>query len=193
MISNLRITKLPDEPDDRHGAARSYCLKIIKDFYDIDYTSAWHADLDSLITSSRTNWYSSLNQGAFWLCQNEAGDILGTCGIYNMKWKPGTLNRLISYYSDGAAVCQLSRMYIREDLRGHGIGRRLEAYAASEAGALNYRDIYLHADSRALSTLAFWDACGYVRLGFENELQIIDYNKKLHPEGCSFPLIDIIS
>ncbi|WJR67084.1 GNAT family N-acetyltransferase [Neorhizobium sp. CSC1952] len=181
MIPNLRVTKLSDEPDDRHGAARSYCLKIIKDFYNIDYTPAWHADLDSLITSSRTNWYSSLNRGAFWLCQNEAGDILGTCGIYNMYWKPDTLYRLMPYYPDSTAVCQLSRMYIREDMRGRGIGRKLEAEAISEAVRLNYRDIYLHADAEARDTLAFWDARQYVRIGHNEELHIVDYNKKLHP------------
>lgn len=181
MISNIRVSKLPDEPDGRHDAARSYCLKIIKEFYNFDYTPLWHADLDSLITTSHTNWYSSLNRGAFWICQNEGGDIVGTCGIYGMKWKPDTLGRLNFQYPDGSQVCQLSRMYIRDDMRGRGLGRKIEAQAVLEAKSLDYRDIYLHADSNAIGTLAFWDACGYVRLGFETELQIVDYGKELHP------------
>lgn len=178
MIPNIRMTKLPDEPDERHDAARSYCMGIIKDFYNIEYTPAWHADLDSLLTSNSLNWYSSLNRGAFWLCQNAGGDIVGTCGIYDMMWKPRTLNRLHSHYPEGSNICQLSRMYIREDMRGRGIGRRLEVAAAAEAERLGYEDIYLHADFKAVSTLGFWDACGYVRIGYDKELQIIDYNKK---------------
>ncbi|MDR6100576.1 GNAT superfamily N-acetyltransferase [Agrobacterium larrymoorei] len=181
MTLELRITKLPNEPDDRHIAARDYCLKIIKDFYNIDHTPEWHADLDSLVTTSNTNWYSSLNKGAFWICQNERAEIIGSCGIYSMRWKPATLRRLSKYYSDGSGVCQLSRMYVREDLRGCGIGSSIEKEASLEAIQLQYNQIYLHADSRATDTLAYWTARKYLQIGRDEQLMIVDYNKKLHP------------
>lgn len=97
-----------------------------------------------------------------------------------MAWKPETLKRLNSHYQANSTICQLSRMYIRADMRRRGIGANLEGRAAEKATELDYKNIYLHADMRASGTLDYWYARGYSKLSQNIEMKIIDFNKKLH-------------
>lgn len=174
---HFNIRKLADTPTDSHAAARTFCLQSIKEIYGIDYTPGWHVDLDSLLLQAGESWYSSANGGAFWICENTEGEITATCGLYAMKWKPETLARVAGSFVD-ERTCQVSRMYVREDIRRHGIGSKLEYTASCAAAKLGYQSIYLHADAGTQSALNFWKSRGYRELGLDQEFSIVEFKKE---------------
>jgi len=144
--------------------ARGFCLRIIRDFYGIDYNKDWHADLDSLIGPQENGWYSPRNGGAFRIVRDEAGTIIATGGLYDLARKPGTAARLTERYGS-RKTCQIARVYLEPNLRGKGLGRRIVAMLEDDARALGYHTAYLHADAQTPATLSFWAGRGYAQFG----------------------------
>jgi N-acetylglutamate synthase-like GNAT family acetyltransferase len=65
--------------------------------------------------------------GIFEIIENEAGELLGTCGLYPMT---------------GETV-ELRKMYFAKSFRGHGFGKKTLQRMIEKARQLGYQKIYL--------------------------------------------------
>ncbi|MGI2032184.1 GNAT family N-acetyltransferase [Rhizobium panacihumi] len=144
--------------------ARRFCLRIIRDFYGIDYNADWHADLDSLTGPAEHGWYCARNGGAFRSITDHSGRIIATGGLYNLDRKPATAARLADRFGQHK-TCQIARVYLDPAVRGTGLGSRMVAMLEDDARALGYATAYLHADAQTPATLAFWAGRGYGQFG----------------------------
>lgn len=147
-----------------HEAARNFCLATIKEVYGIDHRADWHADLDSLLLGE-ASWFSAKNGGAFWTVRDPRGELVATAGVYDLRLKPATRERLLERYPNGENVCQLVRVYVRQDRRGSNLGTMLTDVAETYASHQGYEIVYLHADAKAERTLKFWSSVGYQSFG----------------------------
>lgn len=159
-IESLTATAKSEEAQD----ARTFCLRIIRDFYGIDYNSDWHADLDSLTGPAKNGWYSPQNGGGFRIVRDDAGTIIATGGLYDLARKPATSARLSERYG-AQKICQIARVYLDPALRGKGLGSRIVSALEADARVLGYDIAYLHADAQTPATLAFWASRGYREFG----------------------------
>src|SRR5262249_8891815 len=125
------------------------------------YRRVWHEDLDSLLQPAIANHYSRHHRGAFWVLQNQAGEIAATAAIRHLGWKPNIVTMFPERYPRREDIASIWRVYVRKDLRRHGLGRWLTALCEAEATLLGYRTMYLHATSGALATVNFWQSVGY--------------------------------
>lgn len=164
-VADLTLSRLGDEPGPDHAAARAFCLSVIKEFYGFDYRPDWHADLDSLTKPSAQSHFSAANRGAFWTLRTGDGAIAATVGVKRLAWHPNVLEALPGRYPDVEKVATLMRCYVRKEMRGQGIGARLNEVCEDEARRLGYGTMYLHASADAPATIAFWTARGYAQIG----------------------------
>jgi GNAT superfamily N-acetyltransferase len=164
-VADLILSRLGDGPGPDHAAARAFCLSVIKEFYGFDYRPDWHVDLDSLTKPAPQSHFSAVNRGAFWTLTTPDGAIVATTGLGRLAWRPNVLEALPGRYPDVDKVATLMRCYVRKDLRGQGIGARLNALCEAEAHRLGYTTMYLHASADAPATIAFWTARGYAPIG----------------------------
>jgi GNAT superfamily N-acetyltransferase len=171
---DLKLSLLPDHPTHQHAEARAFCLAVIKEFYNFDYNPDWHVDLDSLLLSPKQNQYSRFNRGAFWTLSERDGRIVATAGIRALRWKPKVVEAFSQRYSAPEKICSLWRVYVRKDRRGAGIGKWFNGVVDSEAVALGYDTMYLHATATAAATIGFWTASGYQNLGGDTETTHFD-------------------
>jgi len=154
-----------DAPLATRTEARAFCLRIIKDFYKIDYTPAWHTDLDSLSDTSPEGWFSKGKRGAFLVVRDEEQRIVAAGGLYGLQNKPALAIRLQDRYRDAASVCQIVRVYLEPDLRRKGLGRAIASALEEKARDLGYVTSYLHADAQTPDALSFWRSQGYIEFG----------------------------
>lgn len=157
--------RLPDRPGAVHAAARRFCLDTIEQVYGIGYRPDWHADLDGLCLGAELNRYAAMHRGTFWTLSDPDGAIVATAGIHHLGWKPATCGLFPGRYPSPDQVGSMSRVYIRSDLRGAGVGTWLVRLVEAEAAAMGYRTLYLHAASDTPASLAFWRSCGYAAFG----------------------------
>lgn len=154
-----------DAPSATRTEAREFCLRIIKDFYKIDYTPAWHTDLDSLLDTSPQGWFSKERRGAFLLVRDEEQRIVAAGGLYGLQNKPATATRLQDRYRDAVNVCQIVRVYLEPHWRRKGMGGAIVSALEGTARDLCYVTSYLHADAQTPETLGFWRSQGYSEFG----------------------------
>lgn len=154
-----------DAPAEMRTKARAFCLRIIKEFYDIGYTPAWHADLDSMSGAKSRNWFSTERGGGFLLVRDGRGAIAGAGGLYGLINKPLTADRLRDRYRDPTHVCQIVRVYLDPLVRGKGLGTAMVEALETEARNLGYVTSYLHAEAQTPNTLSFWKSRGYREFG----------------------------
>lgn len=174
----LTLTRLTDDTTPLHTATRAFCLTVIEEVYGFAYRPDWHADLDSLLRVGGDNQYAAVNRGAFWVAHTEDGALAATIGIKHLDWQPALLAALASRYPDPASVATLTRAYVRQDLRGQGMGRWLTALCEDMATSLGYRTVYLHTNADAAAATRFWTREGWREFGnfgfsthFEKHLQ----------------------
>lgn len=153
--------------DDKLSAseARAFCLRMIKEFYDIDYTESWHGDLDSLLSDGSENWFSEPNRGSFYHARDASGSVVAVGGLYDLRRKPSTQKRIGDRYDQNTQICQIVRVYLDAKFRGNGIGGEIAALLECDALRFGYDVCYLHADAQTASTLNFWKKCGYQDFG----------------------------
>lgn len=144
---------------------RTFCLRTVKQFYGIDYTPAWHADLDSLLRPETENWFSTSNRGSLYFARDQKGEVIAAGGLYGLSRKPATAERFAARYADADRVCQIVRVYLDASVRRNGLGQQIVNLLEVDAKALGYGTSYLHADAEASGTLAFWRRCGYREFG----------------------------
>ncbi|HEY6459284.1 MAG TPA: GNAT family N-acetyltransferase [Polyangiaceae bacterium] len=85
--------------------------------------------------------------GAFWVAADEAGLLLGTCGVFPVA--PG-------HY-------ELRKMYLHPRSRGLGLGKRLLDEAVAWTRARGGRALVLDTTEQMERAIAFYEANGFVR------------------------------
>lgn len=85
--------------------------------------------------------------GAFWVARDEAGALLGTCGVFPL----------------GDGDWELRKMYLRTSARGRGVGKRFLAEVLSFARAHGGRRLVLDTTHQMTAAIAFYEANGFVR------------------------------
>jgi putative acetyltransferase len=103
------------------------------------------ADLEDLGTSyiAGGGWFAVL--------EDSHGDPVGCVGLYPL---PSS--------GRGRRVCELRKMYLRREARGHGHGRRLLEEAISRARELGFQTVVLETASTLTDAIAL-----YTRFGFQ--------------------------
>lgn len=173
---DFRLSLLADSGG-KGGQARQFCLDVIKEFYGFDYRPDWHGDLDSLLLPPTGNHFSDLHRGAFWTVENGQGEIVATTGIRHLGWKPNCAALFFDLYGDGTGIASLWRQYVRKDMRGRGLGKKLAALCENEGLSRGYQRMYLHASSHASATVGFWKSRDYVAIADDGET--IHFDKPL--------------
>ncbi|MBM3267038.1 MAG: GNAT family N-acetyltransferase [Candidatus Sericytochromatia bacterium] len=84
--------------------------------------------------------------GVFEVVEDAGGRCVGTVGLYPLD--------------DG--VCELRKMYLARDARGHGLGKRLLARTVDRARALGFRRVELETASALVEAIGL-----YRRFGFQ--------------------------
>jgi putative acetyltransferase len=89
--------------------------------------------------------------GMFELLEDNEGRLLGCVGLYPLL-APGDATR---------RTCELRKMYLRPEARGHGLGRRLLERALRRAAELGFAVVVLETASNLTDAIAL-----YIRYGF---------------------------
>ena len=79
------------------------------------------------------------------VAEDDAGRIVGSCGIYALE--PG--------------VCELRKMYVLPSARGHGLGKKFLERALARARALGYRRIELDTASCLKEAIGLYRKYGF--------------------------------
>jgi GNAT superfamily N-acetyltransferase len=85
--------------------------------------------------------------GAFWVAEDAAGALVGTCGVSPLE--PG--------------VYELRKMYLHRDARGLGAGRRLLDQALAFAQSRGAARMVLDTTHQMTQAIVFYEAHGFVR------------------------------
>lgn len=83
--------------------------------------------------------------GAFWVVLEAAGEIVGSCGIHRAT----------------SADCELRKMYLRRDVRGRGLGRRLLELSIAQARELGFRRVTLGTAGVLKEAIRLYERAGF--------------------------------
>lgn len=110
-IDNFSIEWLTDDAQAAVRAeAKTFCLRMIKNVYGIDYTPAWHSDLDSLLLAQPDNWFPSKGKAVFSLCGTEM-DISLRLAVFTRS--KTNLPRRSAYEMATATATATAKRYVR--------------------------------------------------------------------------------
>ncbi len=85
--------------------------------------------------------------GAFWVVEDDRGEIVGTCGLKPM--------------ANGSI--ELRKMYLMPHARGQGLGKKLLKTAIAKAKALGFKRLELETASQLREAIALYESFGFVR------------------------------
>jgi putative acetyltransferase len=85
------------------------------------------------------------------LVAEEAGEILGCCGIYPTKDLP-------------AGCVELVKLYLRREARGRGIGRELMHLCLKHAKRMGYTSVYLESLPEFSAALTMYEKAGFRKI-----------------------------
>lgn len=84
--------------------------------------------------------------GAFWVVEDDRGEVVGTCGLKPM--------------ANGSV--ELRKMYLMPHVRGQGLGRKLLKTAIAKARALGFKRLELETASQLREAIALYESAGFV-------------------------------
>ncbi len=80
--------------------------------------------------------------------------------IFVARSPAGTVG-CVALMAMGDGVYELSKMAVDPALRGHGLGRRLLAYAIAEARSMGARSLFLGSNSRLQNAVHLYESAGF--------------------------------
>ncbi|MSS75076.1 GNAT family N-acetyltransferase [Candidatus Pacearchaeota archaeon] len=156
---------------------REFCLRIIKEEYNIDYTPEYHTDLDLL--GKKDDMYSTDKKGVF-LVVKYKNRVVGVGGLRNLSTKPLIAKQFSNRY-ENKDIGSLWRVYIDKAWRDYGIGTEIVNRLEDVAKKYSYKQIYLHTSLKNPDAVEFWKRKGYiVFLEEDNEDQTVHMDKLLN-------------
>ena len=84
--------------------------------------------------------------GAFWVVEDERGEIVATCGLKPM--------------ANGSV--ELRKMYLMPHVRGQGLGKKLLKTAIAKARELGFKRMELETASQLREAIALYESAGFV-------------------------------
>jgi putative acetyltransferase len=103
---------------------------------------------------------SYLNRGGvFYLLETRDGSVIGSYGLYPIAdcgLQIADLNTEVR-----PAACELRKMYLHQDYRGKGLGRRLLEHALSEARRLGFKTVTLETASVLKKAIRLYERYGF--------------------------------
>lgn len=105
-----------------------------------------HGDLPDLVHPARS---FADKGGAYWVVEDPSGRV-GAC---------------VGVDFPAAGTAELHRLYVRPDLRGSGLGRRLVEHVEAEAASLGAQRMTLWSDTRFSNAHRLYERLGYRRAG----------------------------
>ena len=95
-------------------------------------------------------YYDSLEKAAYFTLSDEAGELTGGAGY--------------APYNKMEGCCELQKLYVRDEMRGKGYGRRILEYVMHEAENAGYEMMYLESHSVLREALSLYEKCGFQRI-----------------------------
>ena len=94
--------------------------------------------------------------------------------------RAGTVVGCVAIRPKDAATCELKRLYVSPEARGHGLGQRLYARAEEFARAAGYARIWLDSSRRFTQARRLYERNGFVLLEeLDNDWEDNVYEKRL--------------
>ncbi len=118
-----------------------------------------HDDLPDLLRPASAN---AAKNGCFWVLEDGRGHV-GACVSIDFP-QPGT--------------AELHRVYVRPDLRRHGLAERLVKLAEEAARARDARLIFFWSDTRFETAHRFYERLAYRRDGRERDLGDVSHSRE---------------
>ena len=89
------------------------------------------------------------------------GKILATGGEICLADQDGVVVGCCALIAIGPGEFELAKMTVSQSARGHGIGRRLLAFAIDHARTLGARRLYLESNTRAAEAIHLYEEVGF--------------------------------
>lgn len=111
---------------------------------DIPGTAYFDPELDHL-----SGYYlSKPDKRKYYIAFDEKGNLLGGVGLAEFE---------------GFDSCaELQKLYLRDDAKGKGIGKKLVALIEQTAKEMGYQKLYLETHSNLVEALGLYNKCGFV-------------------------------
>ncbi|MFC0233966.1 GNAT family N-acetyltransferase [Vagococcus entomophilus] len=94
-------------------------------------------------------YYARRAHAQYWVVENEAGVILGGCGI--------------APFDEGKKICEFQKLYLVPQAKGLGLGKKLMHHALEFADKY-YDSCYLETSSSLTSAIHLYDYFGFTQL-----------------------------
>lgn len=94
-------------------------------------------------------YYARREHAQYWVVENEAGVILGGCGI--------------APFDEGKKICEFQKLYLVPQAKGLGLGKKLMRHALEYADKY-YDSCYLETSSSLTSAIHLYDYFGFTQL-----------------------------
>lgn len=153
---------------------KRFCLAVIKESYNYDYQKDWAYDLDNLFEIN--DYYRENLHGAFFVATIN-DEVVATAAIRSLSGAPDILNSMAKYFINPQEVAMVTRVYVKKELRGQGIGEKMNNLIEEEALLHNYSMMYLNA-SRVPDAVSFWKKMAYQEIFTEDDVYQTTHMKK---------------
>lgn len=101
--------------------------------------------------SLHTMYQNYQEPGAVYYVAEIDGKVVGGCGIRKLN-------------GSDENICELQRMFLLNDIRGKGIGKKLLQLSLSEAKKFRYKQIYLESLKQMTGAISLYESAGFKRL-----------------------------
>lgn len=105
------------------------------------------ADADVAALAERYPAEPENARSQMWVVESADGEIVGSGGFSPLHGHPDT--------------CEIRKMYLRPELKGRGLGRRLLTRLEERARAAGYRRAWLETNARLAEAIALYRKFGY--------------------------------
>lgn len=158
-----RLTMLirPYGPEDAAGV-----VNTVKTVF-LEYGFGWYPDTycNDVYTVEETygppdNW--------FWVVESPSGEVVGCAGLCLQDRLPGEPGQMVEVDGDrrvAGSDCEIVRLYVLPEARGHGLGKRLTLQVMDQARAAGRTHIELWSDKKLTHAHTMYENLGAVRVG----------------------------
>jgi len=152
-----------------------FILACINSDFNLDFNPNWHDDVINL-----EKYYLSSPSSSCFFIAKEGNEIVGTIGLRPYGHTFSELDKDINK-ENTLSVC---RHFVKKDLRGKGIGKKLFEIAEKFAESTHYKRLYLHTQKNVPGSFEYWLKRGFTTI-LENKIDPMQtvHMEKLIPQS----------